>query len=73
MSTLVESPPPTQVAGGLRLAGFNAITLCLVDGRRGDTLWFDLEPIGTGDLRDASDIDRLIGNAYTRFREATTH
>jgi hypothetical protein len=56
----------------VRLAAMDAITLCLVDARKGDTLWFDLEPVGTGDLLDAALVDRLIGNAYTRFKE-TTH
>jgi len=35
------------------------------------TLWFDLETIGTWNLRDASDVDRLIGKAYNKFREST--
>ena len=71
ISTLVESAPPAPAPAGLRLAALKAITLCLVDGRRGDTLWFGLETIGTGNLRDASDVDRLIGTAYRKFREST--
>jgi hypothetical protein len=55
----------------LRLAAMDTIALCLVDPHKGDTLWFDLEPVGAGDLRDATLVDRLIGHFYTRFREAT--
>ena len=54
----------------LRLAAMDIIALCLVDPRQGETLWFDLEPVGTGDLRDASLVDRLIGTAYWTFTEA---
>jgi hypothetical protein len=60
-------------ASDLPLGGFPvraAITLCLVDARKGDTLWFDLEPIGTGNLLDASDVERLIGGAYAKFKKA---
>jgi hypothetical protein len=50
--------------------GAPAITLCLVDARKGDTLWFDLEPIGMGNLLDASDVERLVGGAYAKFKKA---
>jgi hypothetical protein len=39
--------------------------------RQGDTLWFVSEIDYGGDLRDASDVDRVIGDAYANFRKAT--
>ncbi len=53
-----------------RVSDMNAIALCLVDARQGDILWFDLRFLDTGSLLDASDVDRRIGAAYVKFREA---
>jgi len=52
-----------------RVAAFDKITLCLVDPRKGDVLWFHLQYIRTGNLLDASYVERLIGAAYAKFRE----
>jgi hypothetical protein len=52
------------------LATRDAITLCLVDARKGEVLWFDTQFVGTMDLLDASDVDALIGAAYDKFKEA---
>ena len=55
------------------LAERDAITLCLVDARKGDVLWFDIQFVGTNkDLLDASDVDRQVGDAYTKFKQATS-
>ncbi len=75
---------PTLLGGAMRtpkdsdsavlhpLAEQNAITLCLVDARKGDVSWLDIEFLGsTQDLLDASDVDRLVGAAYAKFKEAT--
>ena len=32
------------------------VCLCLVEPRTVDALWFDLEPIGTDDLRNPTDV-----------------
>jgi hypothetical protein len=56
-----------------RVSQMNAIALCLVDARQGDILWFDLRFLNSGNLLDASDVDRRIGAAYAEFRKATTH
>ena len=66
-------PPigPISTGGDLRVAAQDTITLCLVDARKGDSLWFHLQPIGMADLRNPSDVERLIGAAYSKFREAT--
>ncbi|HEX9532797.1 MAG TPA: hypothetical protein VGA58_08505 [bacterium] len=58
------------VVGDYRVQALDTITLCLVDPRKGDVLWFHLQPIGTGNLLDGSHVERLIGDAYAKFREA---
>ena len=47
------------------------IALCLVDARKGDAIWVDYEEFGWGVHFDTSTIDRLISDAYARFRKAT--
>lgn len=56
--------------GEYRVGGLNTIALCLVDPRKGDALWLDLQAIGTGSLLDASYVERLIGGAYAKLGEA---
>jgi hypothetical protein len=54
-----------------RVGDMKAIALCLVDARQGDILWFDLRFLNGGNLLDASDVERRIGDAYADFRQAT--
>ncbi len=70
-ATLWLAWPPFRIsASDYHVAALDTITLCLVDPRKGDVLWFHLQPIGIGNLLDASHVERLIGGAYAKFREA---
>ena len=76
VAALLPHPPRASAPDGGRpvpsLAEQDAITLCLVDARKGDVLWFDIQFVNTTrDLLDASDVDRLIGAASAKFKEAT--
>jgi hypothetical protein len=67
------APPPKDRDSAVLhpLAEQDAITLCLVDARKGDVSWLDIQFLsGTKDLLDASDVDELIGEAYVKFKEA---
>ena len=70
----VSHPPSSQPTDGGHplqpLAERDAITLCLVDARKGDVLWFSMQFVNkTKDLLDASDIDQLIRAAYANFKD----
>jgi hypothetical protein len=48
--------------------GVETVALCLVDPRRGETIWFHTEPLGFGNLLDASDVEGVIQRAYAKFK-----
>jgi hypothetical protein len=53
------------------LATRDAITLCLVNARTDEVLWFDTRFVGSKDLLDTSDVDAMVGSAYRRFKKAS--
>jgi hypothetical protein len=54
---------------GIATASDEAL-FCLVDARRGEELWSLVLPVGLSDLREVSDADSLVEQAYSDFKAA---
>jgi hypothetical protein len=61
---------PAARASQVRGLGGDLVALCLVEPRKGATVWFHTEELGFKSLLDSSDVERLIQHAYDRFRES---
>lgn len=68
LAPFFESAARSTRSERVRLA--DTITLCLVDPRKAETLWFHRALIGTGNLLSASHVERLIGRAHATFTES---
>jgi hypothetical protein len=53
---------------GTPRVGQEMIALCLVDPRKGETIWFHTESLGFGNLLDASDVEGAIQRAHAKFK-----
>lgn len=60
----------TEPAPEMRLAIRKAVTLCLIDARTGEVIWFDYRGLGAESLLETSKAERLMSDAYAKFREA---
>ncbi len=64
-------PAAEHAPEGQELADTNGVSLCVVDTKTSEVLWFHVGTVGAGRLTDPGTVDAIVETSYRHFRAAS--